>query len=350
MVNSPPIFAPTAVHTVTLFIPDLFWPHAGVTHDAPRVPGLCTLMGRADVSDGHCDDAQAWLCEQFGVTRQIDWPVAPIALLGAGSQPAEQFWLCADPVHLRVNRDQLILLPPEALSITQGQAEALCTALNRHFATDGLTFVAPEPSHWYLKPAHPARIRTHSLARAAAHDVDGLLPEGEDGLAWHRTLNEIQMVLHAHPVNEERSQQGALPINSLWFSGGGVLPCARCSFQAVIGSSALAQGLSSLAGVPFADAGRGVGALGADHVLVELREASTGAMRMEPGAWKAGLEHLENTWIAPLTHMLRKRLIRGLVLATVHDGHAYRWSVSPMNLLWRWWRGGASLAIPPHGP
>ncbi len=336
------------MQTVTLFIPELFWPHSGVPHDAPVIPVLRTLMGRADKSDAHCDDEQAWLCEQFGVSRQIDWPVAPISLLGAGLHPAEHYWLSADPVHLRVNRDQLILLPPESLSITQDQADSLCDALNRHFTADGLTFVAPGASRWYLKPGHPARIRTHSLAGAAGHDVDGLLPQGEDGLAWHRMLNEIQMVLHAHPVNDERSEQGALPINSVWFSGGGKLPSARSAFQAVIGSSALVQGLSSLASVRFADVGEGVSAIGANHVLVELREASVAAMRMEPGDWKAGLEYLERTWFAPLARMLRKRLIRKLIVATVHGGHSYRWSVDPTKLLWRWWRRDSSLTLPPR--
>jgi len=32
------------------------------------------------------------------------------------------------------------------------------------------------------------------------------------------------MLLHSHPVNEERASQGLLPINSVWFFGGAQLP------------------------------------------------------------------------------------------------------------------------------
>lgn len=349
MLNSLPIFAPTFVHTVTLFIPALFWPHAGADHDSPIVPALRTLIGRSDAGEARCDDEQAWLCEQFGVPRQDDWPSAPIALFGAGLPPGEAFWLSADPVHLQVNRDQLILLAPETLSITDAEAASLCAALNRHFAADNFTFLAPQPHRWYLRTAQPARIHTSGLSRVIGHDVDRMLPEGEERLAWHRVFNEVQMLLHGHPVNENREQRGALPINSLWFSGGGTLPRASTSFQAVIGSSLLAHGLSKVAEIPFAATEQGIAAIGANDVLIELRDAATASMRLDPAAWKGALEDLEQQWVAPLAAMLGKGRIRQLVIATVANGRSYRWSVGRMNL-WRWWRPAASLGIPIRRP
>ncbi len=349
VLNSEPFFRPDAVHTVTLFIPALFWPHAGTDHDAPIVPALRTLIGRSDAGESNCDDEQAWLCEQFGVLRQTDWPSAPIALFGVGMPPGEDFWLSADPVHLQVNRDQLILLAPETLSITDAEAVSLCAALNRHFATDHFTFLAPQPHRWYLGTALPARIHTSGLSRAIGHDVDRMLPEGEDRLAWHRIFNEVQMLLHAHPVNEEREQRGALPINSLWFSGGGTLPAVRTSFQAVIGSSTLAHGLAKLAEIPFTAAERDISAISTNDVLIELRGAATASMRLDPVAWKDALEDLEQHWFAPLTGLLRHGRIRQLVIATVANGRSYRWSVSRTNL-WRLWRPADALGIPMRKP
>jgi hypothetical protein len=342
MLNSKPSFRPDAVHTVTLFIPTLFWPHADADHDAPVVPALRTLIGRGDAGESRCDDEHAWLCERFGVQRQADWPVAPIALFGAGMPPGGDFWLSADPVHLQVNRDQLILLAPDSLSITDVEAVSLCAALNRHFATDHFTFLAPQPHRWFLKTDRPARIHTSGLSRAIGHDVDRMLPEGEDRLAWHRIFNEVQMLLHAHPVNEEREQRGALQINSLWFSGGGTLPQARASFQAVMGSSALARGLAKLAGIPFAAAEQGIDAIAADDVLIELRDAATASMRLDPSAWKDALEDLEQRWFTPLARLLKKGRIRQLVIETVSNGRSHRWSVSRKNL-WRLWRPAVAL-------
>jgi hypothetical protein len=349
VLNSEPFFHPDAVHTVTLFIPALLWPHADADQDAPIVPTLRTLIGRSDAGESACDDEQAWLCEQFRVPRQADWPSAPIALFGAGMPPEGNFWLSADPVHLQVNRDQLILLAPETLSITDAEALSLCAALNHHFATDNFTFLAPQPHRWYLGTARPAHIHTSGLSRAIGHDVDRMLPEGEDRLAWHRIFNEVQMLLHAHPINEEREQRGALPINSLWFSGGGTLPEARTSFQAVMGSSALARGLSKLARIPFVAIEQGIDAITADDVLIELSNAATASMRLDPTAWNGALEDLERLWFAPLAGMLRKGQIRQLVIATVVNGRHYRWSVNRMNL-WRWWRPAAALCIPIRRP
>jgi len=334
------------VHTVTLFVPALFWPHAGVDKDAPKVPALQTLLGRSDSGESRCDDEKAWLCEQFGVPRQADWPSAPIELFGTGMPAGTDFCLSADPVHLQVNRDQLVLLAPETLSITEAEAVLLCTALNRHFDTDQFTFLAPHPHRWYLKTAQPARIRTCSLSRVIGHDINRMLPEGEDWLAWHRLFNEVQMILHAHPVNEERSQRGVLPINSLWFSGGGTLPRGSASFQAVIGSSALAHGLSMVTQIPFTAAEEGVEAIGANDVLIELCDAETGSMRRDPVAWKEALENLERHWFAPVAGLLRKGRIRRLVVATVDNGRSYRWSIRKINL-WRWWRSEILLASPP---
>jgi hypothetical protein len=348
VLNSKPFSAPNAVHTVTLFIPALLWPRAGVDHDAPITPVLRTLLGRGDCSEALCDDDQAWLCGQFAVTRQADWPSAPIALLGAGVSPGDDFWLSADPVHLQVNRDQLLLLAPETLSITDAEAALLCASLNQHFAADHFTFLAPEPHRWYLKTDRPAHIQTSNLSLVAGRDVDRMLPQGEDRLDWHRTFNEIQMVLHAHPVNGQREQRGALPINSLWFSGGGKLPRASTSFNSMIGSSVLARGLSKLAGIAFSGTGHGVAAIGANDVLVELDEAANAAMRLDPSAWKQALEHMEHGWVVPLAKMLKKGRISELIIATVDNGRSYRWSISRMNL-WRLWRSPAVLARPAPG-
>jgi hypothetical protein len=329
------------VHTVTLFIPSLFWPHSG-SGPAPIVPVLQTLAGRGDAAEARCDDAQAWLCEQFNVAKQSDWPAAPVALYGAGLLPGDGFWLSADPVHLQVNRDRLILTAPGTLSVTDAEAVSLCAALNRHFSTENFRFLAPQPHRWYLNTPRPPRIHTFGLARAIGHDVDRMLPQGEDRLAWHAIFNETQMLLHGHPVNEEREQRGAVPINSLWFSGGGILPRASASFGAVIGSSALARGLSKLADIPFRTGDPDLDAVAADDVLVELRDAETAAMRLDQAGWKEALENLELRWFVPVANLLKSGRIRRIVIATVAAGRSYRWSVSRANL-WRFWRHAAAL-------
>lgn len=48
------------------------------------------------------------------------------------------------------------------------------------------------------------------------NDMLKYLPNGSDLKRWQKLLTELQMLLHAHPVNTARVQRGARPINSSW--------------------------------------------------------------------------------------------------------------------------------------
>jgi hypothetical protein len=47
------------------------------------------------------------------------------------------------------------------------------------------------------------------------------IEQSRQNLPWYKLLNEIQMFMHQHPVNQQRIQRGLVAINSLWFWGGG---------------------------------------------------------------------------------------------------------------------------------
>jgi len=68
------------VRTVTLFVPSLFWPDTGDTnsYSGLRLPALETLLSRGSAVDSACENESAWICQRFGVQKQIDWPVAPV--------------------------------------------------------------------------------------------------------------------------------------------------------------------------------------------------------------------------------------------------------------------------------
>ena len=55
-----------------------------------------------------------------------------------------------------------------------------------------------------------------SLDYAQTDILEAFLPHGNDLKRWQKLLTELQMLLHAHPVNAARAQRGARPINSLW--------------------------------------------------------------------------------------------------------------------------------------
>jgi hypothetical protein len=54
--------------------------------------------------------------------------------------------------------------------------------------------------------------------------VSPFIEQSRQVLPWYQLINEFQMFMHQHPVNEQRRQQGKLPINSLWAWGAGERP------------------------------------------------------------------------------------------------------------------------------
>ncbi|MFA6178609.1 MAG: hypothetical protein WC696_03235, partial [Candidatus Methylopumilus sp.] len=167
---------------------------------------------------------EASLCQATGVSRQADWPLAPISRLGEGASDAGSgYWLKVDPVHLVLQRDYFSLGPRLSLSLEESQA--LLALLNQHFAADGLTFLAASsPDYWYLQLQDDPQISTAELGVAIGRDTTSYMPQGQGAAKWNRLLNEMQMLLHEHPINQARELRGELAANSAWLSGGGVLP------------------------------------------------------------------------------------------------------------------------------
>ena len=62
--------------------------------------------------------------------------------------PDERYWICADPVHLQVDRDALILAAPDYFELELSQAQALVQTLNGHFEAAGIQFFARAPTRW----------------------------------------------------------------------------------------------------------------------------------------------------------------------------------------------------------
>jgi hypothetical protein len=205
--------------SVHLVIPDLFLPKdfaAEVSADL-SLPALQKLLGR-----GHGEvlvpaPLENLLCELFDIPSQGDAPIAPISAAFDGL--AAGCWLRADPVHLRLQRDQMLALP--IMEISAGEAGQMCASLNGHFAGQGMEFIAPHPQRWYVHLDALPRIRTTPFSQVIGGDVRRVLPTGEEAARWHQLFNEIQMLLFAHPLNEAREARGELPINSVWFWGGG---------------------------------------------------------------------------------------------------------------------------------
>ena len=267
-------------------------------------------------------------------------PIAPVSAAFDGL--GEGCWLRADPVHLRLQRDQLVLLPN--VEASAGEAAQLCAALNEYFAGQGMEFFAPHPQRWYMRLDQLPEIGTVPLSQAAGRNVRGLLPKGKEAMHWHRVFNEIQMLLFAHPVNEAREARGELPVNSLWLWGSGVNIAPQKTYDGVSSDEVLAGMFAAAAGIPFSgwpeqwrDEENGGRQL---LVWTGLRSA---LQRGDLEAWRAALQEFETGYAQPLWRALRAGKISQLQV-DILDGERVRHLLLKRADARAFWRRSEPLA------
>jgi hypothetical protein len=330
---------PAEVPSVELVVPRLVPALSDPAAASPALPCLQRWLSRARLERSSCDSLEQALCERFGVARQTDWPIAPLTLLADGMDPGDAFWLRADPAHLHAVRGELVLAGCGDLDQTQADADTLVATLNQHFAAESLHFIAARPERWYLRAAQPQALLTVAPSEAAGRSVDPLLPRGEQALGWHRRLNEMQMLLHDHPVNAAREARGELPLNSVWLWGGGSRAACTGSVTAAVWSDApLARGLALCAGAtchalpPGADRWL-QGAQPGQHLIV-LDDRPAEPRSAVSSTWAEGFER---DWVAPLLAAIRAGTVERATLIT-HHGRSLLQLTATRLALWKFWR------------
>jgi hypothetical protein len=157
-------------------------------------------------------------------------PIAPVLLLGQSDlvvNPNETI-ACLQPVHFHATRDHLILMAQSQIDLTANESTKLLEVALPFIEEDFRNKVLFQGQRDWFIPAGPfASLATHSIDQAHGRNIDWWMPRdtSELGIAklWRKLQNEIQMLWHIDPVNEERAQRGLPSINSLWIGGIGKL-------------------------------------------------------------------------------------------------------------------------------
>ena len=158
----------------------------------------------------------------------VDVPTGALTLRGEdGVWNADGYWFHADPVHLRADRDQLLLFAGDAIAPDHAEATALTALFNAHFAADGLHLLAATPQRWYLRADHAPALCTTPLAQVQGRALHPDMMTGAAARRWHSLLNETQMLFFNSEVNQLRERQRRPLISGIWTWGGGTLPVLR---------------------------------------------------------------------------------------------------------------------------
>ena len=145
----------------------------------------------------------------------------PWAALQARS--TEGAWAFVSPCHWQIGALHIAMHHAPLPQFSADESQALLTAMQPYFAEDGITLSYEQPQRWLAQGEIFRDLATASLDRVAGRRVDGWMPDSAAASGLRRLQSEMQMLLYTHPVNESRSQQGLLPINSFWLHGSGAL-------------------------------------------------------------------------------------------------------------------------------
>lgn len=217
----------------------LLIPHAAPLSDAGRhalgqlqLPHLETLLATwAEADRDAGDETSLSPPHERVLARALGWQptdgLLPFAAREMGTPPPDEpaaGWAWVTPAHWAVGSDQVTLLPPAALSLDEAQSRGVFDAVLPLFEGEGARLVWQGADRWAASHPSLATLPTASLDRVMNRGIDLWLPRAAgQGAArlWRRLQNEVQMLLHEHPLNQAREAQGLLPVNSFWLSATG---------------------------------------------------------------------------------------------------------------------------------
>lgn len=188
-----------------------------------RAPAAEWLLARGRSSRVQGTSWREWLLRPVAAAREIlpGCPAGPCVRASATGKPPLGTWACARPVHLATAIEHLRLARVDE-DLQAAESSALLDDINRHLEGRGFRLHAqPGSVDWQLECDEPIECGSVEPELAAGRSIRDLMPGGRDGAAVRSLVNEIQMLLHEHPVNQQRANRGLPAINTLWLWGFG---------------------------------------------------------------------------------------------------------------------------------
>ena len=291
---------------------------------------LRRLLARADRLD---DGPRGYLA---GLTAWFDapppLPAGALTRQLAAGDAGDALWICADPAWVEPDMNGARLLACGQMQLTAAEAAEFAEPLAPLFEEQDMRLELTSPDRWHLRlPQGTAVPEFPAPEQALGENLLQHLPQGPDGRRWRILQNDIQVLLHQHPLNARRRAAGQPPVNSLWLWGAGALPATvATSLRGVVSDDPLLRALAAGAGIAHrlrtpASGARETAAVGmaptdaAAHWLIDLQDLPAQSIA---DAW----------W--PMIHTLARQRPLRLSFAS-----GERWELRPWHR-WRFWRGG----------
>ena len=265
----------------------------------PHLQTLLSLLQRQKALQDSEDLALHMPHERL-LAEALGWAQDSATLPWAAWHSAQQGQPCASPqawmtpCHWQVGMDQVVMLHPASLFLSDDESQQLLQAMQPFLQEDGLQVTWHSALAWHAQGDMLAEMPTASLDRVIGQNVKPWMPDSPSARHAARPLqrlqSEMQMLLYNHPVNDAREARRQHTVNAFWLHGAGTLPA---------GSGAPAQP------VTLSDALR------------------TSALRGDLQAWQQAWQQLDATAVADLLEHFKVTGQATLSLCSEHAAHTY---------------------------
>lgn len=288
--------------------------------DVPDTSPLARWISRGDESPKAQVGRDAALRECFEFLGTA-FPHAALSRNLESNDARDGLWLYADPAYVIADAVTVRMLACGALGLTEEESQELAKPLKLLFGDAGFLLESSTSGRWFLRCPPGSRLPSFAPpSKVVGDDLARHLPSGENEKQWRHLLNEAQVILHNHPINERRAREGKAPANSLWFWGTGLLPeWVRTTFSRVVSRGDEVVALAKLANL-VAEGSLDTSTIkSADDVLFDASELSA---------------ELRDAALSTIDEALRAKTISRVEIKSV-DGARYRYEHSHR---WRFWR------------
>lgn len=180
----------------------------------PDLPETASLLHGATVTEysGSWSDAER---EASGKSGDLHDAVALSQdALQAGDDAVSV--AIATPLHAALGLTDLTPVDPSKVSLSADESRALCEAADAHMREDGVRLHFVDAARWLVTCNRAVDVLTERPDWIIGELLRPNLPRGRDARLVERWMNELQMLLHTHPVNSAREERRLPPVNLVW--------------------------------------------------------------------------------------------------------------------------------------
>lgn len=217
----------------------------------------------------------------------------------------------AVPIWQQISMNTTQQLDSRHIAISDSEAQTLIADLNQFYTGDA-TFSALHPKIWQIHLPKMSEWHAPSVLNLDAQTDAVSRSEHHASTQWLQLSTEIQMFLHAHPINQARQQRGEIPINALWlWQPENPAPTAT-PFQAALTGSDSAW--TAISPNPHTDQPHDLAAwqraceeheIALDKTQLFSEDFAQSHQTGDVWAYQKVLHHWENHFFAPLENLLQ---------------------------------------------